>query len=81
MSLETMVGIIFGAGVPWDFKEMGKKTRRINSEKYGTNLPVSNISRENLSHQNLDSEVAVPENKNLLPRRDSAESVENSSSN
>ena len=50
MSLETMVGIIFGAGVPWDFKEMGKKTRRINSEKYGTNLPVSNISRENLSH-------------------------------
>ncbi|XP_037699419.1 protein FAM217A isoform X2 [Choloepus didactylus] len=38
----------------------------------GTTLPVPNISHENLPHWNLDSEVPAPENKNLLPGRDSA---------
>ncbi|XP_036299789.1 protein FAM217A isoform X3 [Pipistrellus kuhlii] len=45
---------------------------RRNGENYGTSLRVSNISHENLSHWNLDSEVPVPENKNLPPGRDSA---------
>ncbi|KAM7099601.1 protein FAM217A isoform 2-T2 [Molossus nigricans] len=45
---------------------------RKNGENCGTSLRVSNISHENLSHWNLDSEVPVPENKNLLPGRDSA---------
>ncbi|XP_016057357.1 PREDICTED: protein FAM217A isoform X1 [Miniopterus natalensis] len=48
------------------------KMGRRNGENYGTSLPVSNISQENLSHWNLDSEVPVPENKNLPPGRDSA---------
>ncbi|XP_049730590.1 protein FAM217A [Elephas maximus indicus] len=38
----------------------------------GTNLRVSNISHENLPNWSLDSEVPVPENKNLPPGRDSA---------
>ncbi|KAM5322283.1 protein FAM217A [Glossophaga mutica] len=45
---------------------------RRNAENCGTNLRVSNISHENLSHWNLDSEVPEPENKNLPPGRDSA---------
>nr|XP_012623848.1 protein FAM217A isoform X2 [Microcebus murinus] len=48
-----------------------KKGRR-NGETCGTNLRVSNISHENLSHWNLDSEVPVPENKNLSSGWDSA---------
>ncbi|XP_006766481.2 PREDICTED: protein FAM217A isoform X2 [Myotis davidii] len=48
------------------------KMGRRNGENYGTSLRVSNISHENLSHWNLDSEVPVPENKNLPPGRDSA---------
>nr|KAF6505078.1 family with sequence similarity 217 member A [Rousettus aegyptiacus] len=43
---------------------------RRNGENCGTNLRVSNISHENLSHWILDSEAPVPENKNLPPRRD-----------
>ncbi|KAF6108709.1 family with sequence similarity 217 member A [Phyllostomus discolor] len=45
---------------------------RRNGENCGTNLRVSNIPHENLSHWNLDSEVPDPENKNLPPGRDSA---------
>ncbi|XP_069349614.1 protein FAM217A [Eulemur rufifrons] len=40
---------------------------RRRGENCGTNLRVSNIPHENLSHWNLDSEVPVPENKNLPP--------------
>uniref|UniRef100_A0A8C9A9B6 Family with sequence similarity 217 member A n=1 Tax=Prolemur simus TaxID=1328070 RepID=A0A8C9A9B6_PROSS len=49
---------------------------RRSGENCGTNLRVSNISHENLSHWNLDSEVPVPENKNLPPRWDSANHLE-----
>ncbi|XP_054447970.1 protein FAM217A [Pteronotus mesoamericanus] len=52
-------------------KQRSKMGRR-NGENCGTNLRVSNISHENLSHWNLDSEVPVPENKNLPLGRDSA---------
>ncbi|XP_015988073.2 protein FAM217A isoform X1 [Rousettus aegyptiacus] len=50
-------------------KQRSKMGRR-NGENCGTNLRVSNISHENLSHWILDSEAPVPENKNLPPRRD-----------
>nr|XP_019607914.1 PREDICTED: protein FAM217A [Rhinolophus sinicus] len=45
---------------------------RRNGENCDTNLSMSNISHENLSHWNLDSEVPVPENKNLPPGKDNA---------
>ncbi|XP_019524041.1 PREDICTED: protein FAM217A isoform X2 [Hipposideros armiger] len=45
---------------------------RRNGENCGINLRMSNISHENLPHWNLDSEVPVPENKNLPPGKDSA---------
>ncbi|XP_071067191.1 protein FAM217A isoform X2 [Dasypus novemcinctus] len=48
------------------------KMGRRNGGNCGTTLPVSNISHENLSHWNLDSEVPALENKNLLPGRDIA---------
>nr|KAF6381947.1 family with sequence similarity 217 member A [Pipistrellus kuhlii] len=58
-----------GAGI---LRTQRSKMGRRNGENYGTSLRVSNISHENLSHWNLDSEVPVPENKNLPPGRDSA---------
>uniref|UniRef100_G1RKN2 Family with sequence similarity 217 member A n=1 Tax=Nomascus leucogenys TaxID=61853 RepID=G1RKN2_NOMLE len=42
------------------------------NENCGNSLRVSNISQENLSHWNLDSEVPVPENRNLPAGRDGA---------
>ncbi|XP_077626118.1 protein FAM217A isoform X2 [Crocuta crocuta] len=45
---------------------------RRNGENSGTIPCASSISHENLSHWNLDSEVPVPENKNLPPGKDSA---------
>lgn len=75
VSLETMLGMTYG---PWGFQRSREKTRRRNSEKCVTNLSESNMSHENASHWNLDSEVAAPENKNLLPRGDDAEPPGNS---
>uniref|UniRef100_A0A8C9E629 Family with sequence similarity 217 member A n=1 Tax=Phocoena sinus TaxID=42100 RepID=A0A8C9E629_PHOSS len=42
-----------------------------NGEDSGPRLRAS-VSRENLSHWNLDTEVPIPENKNLPPGRDGA---------
>ncbi|XP_066233022.1 protein FAM217A isoform X1 [Saccopteryx leptura] len=53
-------------------KKQRSKMGKRNDENRGTNLRVSNISHENLSHWNLDSEVPIPENKNLPPGKDSA---------
>ncbi|XP_058411336.1 protein FAM217A [Diceros bicornis minor] len=52
-------------------KQRSQMGRR-NSEHCSPSLRVSSISHENLSHWNLDSEVPVPENRNLPPGRDSA---------
>uniref|UniRef100_G1M2J7 Family with sequence similarity 217 member A n=1 Tax=Ailuropoda melanoleuca TaxID=9646 RepID=G1M2J7_AILME len=52
-------------------KQRSKLGRR-NGENSGTNPQPSNISHENLSHWNLDSEVPAPKNKNLPPGKDSA---------
>uniref|UniRef100_A0A452UXD6 Family with sequence similarity 217 member A n=1 Tax=Ursus maritimus TaxID=29073 RepID=A0A452UXD6_URSMA len=56
-------------------KQRSKLGRR-NGENSGTNPRASNISHENLSHWNLDSEVPAPENKNLPPGKDSANHLE-----
>uniref|UniRef100_A0A671DPV1 Family with sequence similarity 217 member A n=1 Tax=Rhinolophus ferrumequinum TaxID=59479 RepID=A0A671DPV1_RHIFE len=62
-------------------KQRNKMGRR-NGENCDTNLSMSNISHEgwhmllkNLPHWNLDSEVPVPENKNLPPGKDNAAGV------
>ncbi|XP_032318317.1 LOW QUALITY PROTEIN: protein FAM217A [Camelus ferus] len=52
-------------------KQRSKMGRR-NGDSSGTSLRAARSSGENLSHWNLDAEVPVPENKNLLPGRDSA---------
>nr|XP_012422792.1 PREDICTED: protein FAM217A isoform X1 [Odobenus rosmarus divergens] len=52
-------------------KQRTKMGRR-NGENSGTNPRGSNISHENLSHWNLESEVPAPENKNLPPGKYSA---------
>uniref|UniRef100_A0A2K6NXU4 Family with sequence similarity 217 member A n=2 Tax=Rhinopithecus roxellana TaxID=61622 RepID=A0A2K6NXU4_RHIRO len=49
------------------YNKMGRR-----NENCANSLRVSNISQENLSHWNLDSEVPVPENKNLPAGRDRA---------
>ncbi|XP_016865969.1 protein FAM217A isoform X2 [Homo sapiens] len=49
------------------YNKMGRR-----NENCANSLRVSNISQENLSHWNLDSEVPVSENKNLPAGRDGA---------
>ncbi|XP_023076883.1 protein FAM217A isoform X1 [Piliocolobus tephrosceles] len=49
------------------YNKMGRR-----NENCANSLRVSNISQENLSHWSLDSEVPVPENKNLPAGRDRA---------
>ncbi|XP_017705803.1 PREDICTED: protein FAM217A isoform X6 [Rhinopithecus bieti] len=64
----------------WAFGEVGILRKQSSSynkmgrrnENCANSLRVSNISQENLSHWNLDSEVPVPENKNLPAGRDRA---------
>ncbi|XP_040316523.1 protein FAM217A isoform X6 [Herpailurus yagouaroundi] len=48
------------------------KMGRRNGENNGTTPRASSISKENLCHWNLDSEIPAPENKNLPPGKDSA---------
>ncbi|XP_060045123.1 protein FAM217A isoform X2 [Erinaceus europaeus] len=52
-------------------KSSSNKMGRRNGEHGGTNLQMSNIGHENLSHWNLELEP-VPENKNFLPGRENA---------
>lgn len=51
-----------------NYNKIGKR----NGENCGTNLHMPNISNENISHGDLDSEVSVPANVNLPSGRDNA---------